>query len=56
MASYSESSSKVTFALGADAVYYHPHARSLSWNEERQPFGYQAVQELFTQMEAACHD
>ncbi len=56
MASYSESSSKVTFALGADAVYYHPHARSLAWNEERQPFGYQAVQELFTQMEAACHD
>lgn len=55
MASYSESNSNVTFALGADAAYYHPHARKLLWNSERQPFGYLAVQELFTHMEATYH-
>lgn len=54
MAFYREEQSPVNLALGADAAYYHPHAGKVLWNEETQPFGYQAVLEIFKQMEAAC--
>ena len=54
MVNYAEDLSPVNFALGVDAAYYHPHSRSVSWNDEQQPFGYQAVRDLFTRMKEAC--
>lgn len=43
----------VTLALGADACLCHPHAKHVMWNDEEQPFGYQAVRALFERMAAA---
>lgn len=43
----------VTLALGADACLCHPHAKHVTWNDEEQPFGYQAVRALFERMAAA---
>lgn len=43
----------VTLALGADACLCHPHAKHVTWNDEEQPFGYQAVRALFEHMAAA---
>ena len=50
MVNYTEELSPVDFTLGADAAYYHPHSRCVSWNDEQQPFGYQAVRDLFRRM------
>jgi nitrogenase molybdenum-cofactor synthesis protein NifE len=33
-------------AIGRDAAWYHPHAPSVLWAEERQPFGYAGAQAL----------
>lgn len=43
----------VTLALGADACLCHPHAKHVTWNDDEQPFGYQAVRALFERMAAA---
>jgi len=43
----------VTLALGADACLCHLHAKHVTWNDEEQPFGYQAVRALFERMAAA---
>ena len=43
----------VTLAIGADACRCHPHAGQLAWNDEVQPFGYQAVRQLFLGMREA---
>lgn len=43
----------VTLALGADACLCHPHAKHVMWNDDEQPFGYQAVRALFERMAAA---
>lgn len=43
----------VTLTLGADACLCHPHAKHVTWNDEEQPFGYQAVRALFERMAAA---
>lgn len=43
----------VTLALGADACLCHPHAKHVTWNDEEQPFGYQAVRALFERMAEA---
>ena len=53
MVNYTEDQSPVDFVLGADAAYYHPHCRSVIWNDEQQPFGYQAVRDLFIRMKEA---
>lgn len=50
MVHYDSAESDVTLALGADARYYHPDAPAVDWNAEQQPFGYQGVRDLFTQM------
>lgn len=52
MLCYQEDQS-VTLALGADACRCHPHAKHVTWNDEEQPFGYQAVRALFERMAAA---
>lgn len=46
----------VTLTLGADACLCHPHAKHVTWNDEEQPFGYQAVRALFERMAAAMSD
>lgn len=46
----------VTLTLGADACLCHPHAKHVTWNDEEQPFGYQAVRTLFERMAAAMRD
>ena len=46
----------VTLALGADACLCHPHAKHVTWNDDEQPFGYQAVRALFERMAAAMRD
>lgn len=43
----------VTLAFGADACLCHPHAKHVTWNDEEQPFGYQAVRALFERMAEA---
>ena len=35
-----------TFTLGADAAVYYPNTPNIPWNDEIQPFGYAAVQQL----------
>jgi len=49
---YREEESAVTLAIGRDAAYYHPHAAHVLPSFE-EPFGYQAVEELFTRMREA---
>ena len=39
-----------TIAIGEDACWYHKKAAHLPWNDEVQPFGYNAVTNLFNQM------
>ena len=46
----------VTLALGADACLCHLHAKHVTWNDDEQPFGYQAVRALFERMAAAMRD
>lgn len=50
---YDCSDSKVEMTIGMDANYYHPDAVNVSWNEERQPFGYCGLQHLFEQLKEA---
>lgn len=51
MLNYKNSESSVTFALGADAHYYHPDLPFVEWNDEMQPFGYQGIRDLFKRMQ-----
>ena len=53
MMDYDAAASDVTFALGADARYYHPDAPGIDWNSEVQPFGYAGVRALYEEMERA---
>ena len=50
---YRDGENEVDLALGKDAAHYHPHTRSVCWNEDRQPFGYAAVRGLYAAMEQA---
>ena len=47
MLSYEKSSAGSDFALGQDAMYYHPELPGLRWNGEVQPFGYAGIRGLF---------
>jgi nitrogenase molybdenum-cofactor synthesis protein NifE len=44
---YSCSTSQADMTIGKDAGYYHPDCPNLQWNSDVQPFGYQAVRDLF---------
>ena len=48
---YDAAASDVTFALGADACYYHPDVPGIGWNSEVQPFGYTGLCEMYREME-----
>jgi len=50
MLSYDKRTAEVDFALGQDAMYYHPELPGLRWNEEVQPFGYAGIRGLFAEM------
>ena len=50
MLSYDRTSAGSSFALGQDAMYYHPELPGLRWNGEAQPFGYAGIRELFRGM------
>ncbi|MBR3267842.1 MAG: oxidoreductase [Oscillospiraceae bacterium] len=39
--------------IGNDAMYYHPDLPGIGFQEEAQPFGYQGVCALFSQLDAA---
>ncbi len=47
---YYDTESSIDLTIGKDAAYYHPKARHLDFNEDRQPYGYQAIQLLFSKM------
>jgi nitrogenase molybdenum-cofactor synthesis protein NifE len=50
---YDCSDSDIDLTLGKDAEYYHPGSVNVPFNEERQPFGYEGVRLLFTQLQEA---
>lgn len=45
--------SKVDVTIGMDANYYHPGCAHVSWNTERQPFGYSGLRHLFEELKTA---
>ena len=47
---YDMSDITVDITLGKDAAYYHPHAKHVFFNEDLQPYGYQAVIDLCTKI------
>lgn len=50
MIAYDPRNSQVDFAIGQDAMYYHPGKPGICWNGEIRQFGYQAVNDLFRSM------
>ena len=50
---YDCSHADIDLTLGKDAEYYHPGSVNVPFNEERQPFGYEGVRLLFTQLKKA---
>lgn len=48
-----EPDEEVELTIGKDAGIYIPEAVNVRWNSENQPFGYQAVRDLFKEMRAA---
>ncbi len=50
MVNYSPAGSGVTLTIGRDAGYYHPGCPNLPWNTDRQPFGYEALEGLFSSL------
>lgn len=50
MLSYDKRTAGTDFALGQDAMYYHPELPGLRWNGEAQPFGYSGICCLFEEM------
>ena len=46
-----EEENQVDITLGKDAAFYHPDRPNLAFNSDRQPFGYEAVQRLFRELE-----
>ncbi len=40
----------IDFAIGKDAAYYHPHAVSLHWKDDIQPFGFAGIRKLYCEL------
>ena len=53
---YEPADTAIQLSIGRDAGYYHPECANISWNEERQPFGYQGLRQLFEEMDQALTD
>ena len=50
MLNYDNKNARVDFAVGQDAMYYHPGKPGVPWNGEIRQFGYQAVTDLFQKL------
>lgn len=50
MIHYDPAGTGVTVSVGRDAGYYHPECPNLAWCSDDQPFGYQAVADLFASL------
>ena len=50
---YDCSEAPAELTIGADAAYYHPDSPNVPWNGESQPFGYEGIRRLFTEMSEA---
>ena len=50
---YDCSEAPTDLTIGADAAYYHPDSPNVPWNGESQPFGYEGIRRLFTEMSEA---
>lgn len=46
----------VTVTIGKDAAWYHPDVPGVMWNSDRQPFGFEAVEKLFTELTEAVRE
>lgn len=44
---YHAGEAAVDLVIGKDAAFYHPEAKALYWNEDRQPYGYAGVRKLY---------
>ena len=53
---YTDGENEIDLAIGKDAAHYHPHTKSVSWNEDRQPFGYAGVRKLYARMQEALDE
>ena len=56
MINFSESAfaeSDIDISIGKDTEYYFEKAVFIPWNDENQPFGFHAVEKLFSAMESA---
>ncbi|MDO4953368.1 MAG: nitrogenase component 1 [Synergistaceae bacterium] len=54
MLNYEIGQEKSDFSLGRDAEYWLPDAANVSWNSERQPFGFDGLVKLLDEIEAAA--
>lgn len=54
MVGYNAVESRVTVAVGQDAMYYHETAIHVPWSDERQPFGFAAVRDFCKAVVNAC--
>lgn len=48
---YNSSTTAADVTLGKDAGYYHPNCPNLTWNSDKQPFGYGGLQALMQALE-----
>lgn len=48
--------SGVTATIGKDAAWYYPDVPGVMWNSDRQPFGFEAVEKLFTELAQAMRE
>jgi nitrogenase molybdenum-cofactor synthesis protein NifE len=53
MLCYDGTKSPADVTLGRDAAYYHPSAAGVSWNGERQPYGFKGLVSLFNEISQA---
>jgi len=56
MMGYTENENRADVYVGRDAGFYHSELCGVYWNEERQPFGYRGLSELFAQLDRALSD
>ena len=53
---YDPSESGVNLTIGKDALYYHPDQPGVVWNQDRQPYGYAGVRQLFEALTEAVKE
>ncbi len=56
MINYDCSKADVDVTIGKDAGYYHPSCPNLTWNSDRQPFGYRGVKAFFKALDVLLEE